>query len=76
VSALTFEFEGQQRTVTEIQALVPAISRAAIVAHIKAGRTTRHQMLNFDPRAAMRAGGRRGRIAVGPRLTFAKGMIR
>lgn len=70
MNALTYEFEGRRMTVSEIHAIVPAISRTAIVEHIKAGRTTRQQMLTFNPRAAMSAGGRRGRAAVGKRLYF------
>lgn len=73
MSARRYEFEGRSLTVAEIHAIVPAISEPALVQHIKAGRTTRQQMLQFDPRAAMRAGGRRGRIIGGRKLYIGPG---
>ncbi|MBN8740711.1 MAG: hypothetical protein BGP24_14735 [Lysobacterales bacterium 69-70] len=73
MTARRYEFEGQRMTVAEIRAIVPVISRSAVVQHIKAGRTTRQQMLQFDPRAAMRAGGKRGRIIGGRKLYIGQG---
>ena len=63
MSAKKFEFEGQLRSISEIHALVPALTASTIRKHLQAGRTTRQAMLTFDPIAARRRGGRRGRIA-------------
>lgn len=40
-----FEFEGRQRTVTEIHAMVPAFSRTRIAELLKQGMTTKREML-------------------------------
>lgn len=73
MTARRYEFEGQMLTVVEIHAIVPAISEPAIVQHLKAGRVTRQQMLTFNPRAAMSAGGRRGKAIAGGRLYIGRG---
>lgn len=69
----TYEFEGEQRTLAQIRDLVPVLGDNAIEMRLARGMTTRAAMLAFDANAARRAGGRRGRAAVGNRLTFARG---
>jgi hypothetical protein len=54
-----FAFEGEQLTVAEIRTRVPALSDSSIRKHLAAGRNTRAAMLNFDPRSAVRANGRK-----------------
>lgn len=67
-----FEFEGAQRTVSEVRAMVPALGRCAVADRLAKGMTTRAQMLDFDAGAAMRAGGRRGRAACGNKLYWGR----
>lgn len=61
--ARVYEFEGEQLTVAQIRQRVPALSADTIRNHLAAGRNTRQAMLAFDPAAALRLGGRRGRAA-------------
>jgi hypothetical protein len=49
MTAARYTFEGQQLTVAEIRAIVPAISDSSIRDHIRAGRNTRAAMLNHVP---------------------------
>jgi hypothetical protein len=58
-----YRFEGQDLTVSEIRKVVPALSDSTIRKHLAEGRDTRHAMLTYNPLAASRAGGLRGRKA-------------
>lgn len=73
VAARLYEFEGAPRTLREIQALVPALGVRAIESRLAAGMRSRQEMLNYDPKAAIRAGARRGRRGCGNKLYFGKG---
>lgn len=57
MKAKTYEFEGQQMLMADILAAVPAITRTAIQAHLKAGRNTRQAILTHTGRQ-QRQGGR------------------
>ena len=61
----TYPFEGEQRTVAEINRMVPRLSDATIRKHIKAGRCTVMAMMSFDPRAVSNAAIRRAYVARG-----------
>ncbi len=52
-------FDGHAMTVTEIHALLPALSETTIRRHLKAGRCTRAAMLAYDPATAYRNAGKR-----------------
>lgn len=49
-----FLFEGEMRTLTEIRAMVPALSSFSIRKRLSDGLNTRVAMLSYDARAAMR----------------------
>ena len=57
--SITYPFEGEQLTVAQIHALVPALSPSCIRNHLAAGRNTRQAMLSFNSAAASVRGGRR-----------------
>lgn len=57
MAARTYEFDGEQLTLAQIQERVPALSRRSITWHLDSGRTTRTAMLTFDGRAAAIANG-------------------
>lgn len=62
----THLFEGQQRTMAEIRAMVPLIkSPSTIRIHMEAGRRTVVAMMTFDSKAASIAGIRRSYAARG-----------
>ena len=48
----THLFEGEQRTMTEIRKMVPALGYSAILSALAAGRNTRLAMVTFCPRRA------------------------
>lgn len=54
----TFEFEGEQLTVTQIRARVPALGDATIRRYLAAGRNTRAAMLGVSVSAGRAASGR------------------
>lgn len=45
--AAVYVFEGREMTIPEIHALVPAVSKARLKAHILAGRVTQSAVLNY-----------------------------
>jgi len=55
-----FLFEGEMRTVKEIQAIVPCMCDGTIRRHLRAGRNTRQALLAFDVGAAKSRNGRKG----------------
>ena len=56
----TYLFEGEQRTMAEIRAMVPLIkSPSTIRRHMEAGRRTVVAMMSFDPKQASIAASRR-----------------
>jgi hypothetical protein len=65
-------FEGERLTVAQIMKRVPALSRGTILKYLKDGMHTRAAMLNYDPRAAMREGGKEGARRAG-RMKFGRG---
>lgn len=68
----THEFEGQQRTMAEISAMVPALGYSGIVGALAAGRNTVMAMMTFDSKAASIAGIRRAHAARGKRAMGAR----
>lgn len=65
MKAQTYLFEGEMRTVSEVSALVPAISQTRIREHLRAGRTSRVEMLSYNVSVARSVGGRKGRMLGG-----------
>ena len=56
----THLFDGQQRTIKEIMAMVPAIkTKATVLRHLSEGRNTRMAMLTYDPYCAAANASRR-----------------
>lgn len=54
-----FNFDGDELTLTQIAERLH-MSVQAIRRHHKAGRFTRQEIMGYEPKAAQRAGGRRG----------------
>lgn len=62
----TYPFEGEQRTMAEIRAMVPLIkSPSTIRGHMEAGRRTVIAMMSFDPKLPSIAASRRSYSARG-----------
>lgn len=49
-----FEFEGAQRSLTEVCALVPCLSRVTVNRYLRQGMTTRAQMTAVNPSVSIR----------------------
>ena len=65
-TTITHLFEGQQRTMAEIRAMVPRIkSPSTIHNHLDAGRRTVIAMMSFDPKLPSIAASRRSYSARG-----------
>jgi hypothetical protein len=52
VTAVRYDFEGEQLTAAEVQRRVPALSESAVREHLRAGRNTREAMLTHRPKWA------------------------
>jgi hypothetical protein len=63
VTARRFEFEGEQLTLREIRARVPALSESNVRTLLRKGMRTRAAMLAYDPATWRREAGIRGRAA-------------
>jgi len=69
----TYTFEGQPMTLSQVCALVPALSRSAVKRGLGAGRNTRIALCAYDHRAAPLAASRRSYAARGKPAIMSSG---
>lgn len=69
---MTFVFEGEEMTVSQIHALIPAYSRPAIQDHCEQGRLTRQAILTHNSAAKKSAQSRKA--SAKSRMTYNNGL--
>ncbi len=69
-----FDFEGQQMTATQVNAIVTCLSRPAVVVGLRAGRNTRALLTQYNGKTASVAATRK-HIKANPLPSY-KGMTR